>query len=320
MVDDRAGLVYPVPVMLTRMFVIAMVCAALLAGCSRAEYPATPAGALVKSLAMADIPAGEFRMGDVTGNGDPDELPVHTVSIRAFRLAKTELTVAEFRRFSDATGYQTDAERNANGRFGCIALDADPIKSVYVSGLSWRNPGFVQSERQPVVCVSYADVQAFIVWLNRETGPRYRLPTEAEWEYAARAGSGTTFVWGDDPQAACRYANAADNTPGPGGETWSQKIDCVDGFFHTAPVGMFKPNALGLYDMAGNAWEWTADCYQPTYAGAPTDGSAWSTPECPKRSIRGSAWPYPAGFLRVANRGGSNAELRANDRGFRLAE
>jgi len=285
-----------------------------------AVSPAPPARQVAESLDMVAIPGGSYRMGDVTGDGDPDEQPVHPVSLRPFSLGRYEVTVEQFALFVAATGYQTDAERNANGKSGCIALGAEPIKSTYRAGLNWRTPGFAQTGQEPVVCLSWSDTQSFIDWLNEATGHRFRLPTEAEWEYAARAGTTARYVWGDDVDDACTNANGADNTPGPDGERWGQKLNCTDGFFHTAPVGSFAPNAIGLHDMAGNVWEWTQDCYEPSYAEAPADGSAHVSPDCAKRSIRGSAWPYPAGFLRVANRGGSNSELRANDRGFRLAE
>lgn len=306
--------------MTSRALVALSSMAALGVACTMAGPSTQSARQVADSLDMVAIPGGNFRMGDVTGDGDPDEQPVHAVGVRSFTLGRYEVTVAQFAPFAGATGYQTDAERNTNGKSGCIALGAEPIKSIYREGLSWRNPGFAQADREPVVCLSWNDTQAFIGWLNQSTGRRFRLPTEAEWEFAARAGTATRYVWGDDVGAACRNGNGADNTPGPDGERWGQKINCTDGYFHTAPVGSFAANALGLHDMAGNVWEWTPDCYQPSYTDAPADGSARVSPECAKRSIRGSAWPYPAGFLRVANRGGSNGELRANDRGFRLAE
>ncbi len=306
--------------MTRRALLLAPCIAALVAGCGVVPASAPPARQEVASLDMVAIPGGSFRMGDVTGDGDPDERPVHPVSIRPFALGRYEVTVAQFSLFAVATGYRTDAERNANGKSGCIALGAEPIKSTYREGLSWRAPGFAQAEREPVVCLSWSDTQAFIGWLNGATGRRFRLPTEAEWEYAARAGTATRYVWGDDLADACRNANGADDTPGPDGERWDQRLNCSDGYYHSAPVGSFAPNAFSLQDMAGNVWEWTQDCYLPSYADAPANGSARVTTDCAKRSIRGSAWPYPAGFLRVANRGGSNGELRANDRGFRLAE
>jgi formylglycine-generating enzyme required for sulfatase activity len=276
-----------------------------------ATAPATPA--------LRPIPAGTYLMGDASAGGSADEQPAHTVHIEAFELGTYEVTVGEYRRFTEAAGYRTDAEKNSGGRAGCAILDVGVAMPAYREGTSWRSPGFAQTEEHPVVCLSYADVEAYIDWLKRESGQAWRLPTEAEWEYAARAGSTTAFPWGDSATDACRYANGADLTPTPNGASWPLKLDCSDGAIYTAPVGHYAANPWGLHDMIGNAWEWTADCYAPGYTQAPDDGSAVTLPACPKRSIRGGGWPYPASFLRVTNRGGSAATLRANDRGFRLA-
>jgi formylglycine-generating enzyme required for sulfatase activity len=281
---------------------------------------AAPADRVIRELVMVPIPGGSFLMGDVTHDGERDELPVRRVTLNAFRLSRFETTVGEFRAFADATGYRSDAERNANGRQGCVTLEAGVAGPGYRPGASWREPGFPQSDRHPVVCVSFADAQAFISWLNEATHRRFRLPTESEWERAARAGTQTTYPWGADPGAACAYANGADETPGPAGQRWPQRLPCADGYFNTAPVGSFRANRFGLHDMIGNAWEWVADCYRDSLDGAPSDGSAVLFEGCSRRAVRGGAWPYPAQWLRSANRGGSNAELRANDRGFRLAE
>jgi formylglycine-generating enzyme required for sulfatase activity len=274
---------------------------------------------LLALLHLVPIPAGAFAMGDLAGEGGGDELPIRRVVVPAFALTETEVTVAQFRIFADATGYRTDAERDAGGREGCAVLDVGEASPVYRAGMSWREPGYTQSEAHPVVCLSYADVAAFVDWLAQATHRPFRLPTEAEWEYAARAGSTTRFPWGDEAAEACRYANGADLTPGDGGKAWPLHVDCSDGHAHAAPVGAYAPNAFGVRDMIGNVWEWTADCYHPDFSGAPADASAWVEPGCAKRTIRGGGWPYPASFLRSANRGGSNAGLRANDRGFRVA-
>jgi len=283
----------------------------LLPGESAPHSPAPPV--------TVAIPAGEFLMGDATGAGGADEQPVHRVRVAAFELSAYEVTVGEFRRFVDATGYRTDAEQNANGRQGCAILDVGEAVPVYRTGTSWRDPGFAQTERHPVVCLSFADVQAYVAWLARATGENWRLPTESEWEYAARAGATGTFPWGEEVNDACRFANGADLTPGDDGRHWPLHLPCSDGQAHAAPVGQYAPNAWGLFDVIGNAWEWTADCYGPDFTRTPTDGSAFQASGCPKRVIRGGAWPYPASFLRIANRGGSPIAIRANDRGFRLA-
>lgn len=292
---------------------------AALASCATPPAgPAAPGDRILAGTVMVALPGGAFEMGQAAGGG-ADERPVHRVHIPPFRLAETEVTVGQYRLFVEATGFQTDAERNAAGKPGCAVLDVGLASPTYRAGTSWRSPGFEQSEQHPVVCLSYADVQAFVEWLNAATGQAFRLPTESEWEYAARAGSADDFPWGINANDGCAFANGADETPDALGHTWPLRLDCRDGFAHAAPVGSFRPNAFGLRDMIGNAWEWTADCYHGNYAGAPTDGRAWVEPGCAKRSIRGGGWPYPASFLRSANRGGSSATLRANDRGFRLA-
>ena len=269
---------------------------------------------------MITLPAGDFLMGDITATGAADERPVHRVRVASFELAAVEVTVGEYRRFADATGYRTDAERDANGKQGCAILDVGMAVPAYRPGTSWRDPGFPQTDNHPVVCLSFADVDAYIAWLVRVTGEPWRLPSEAEWEYAARAGATATYPWGESDSDTCRFANGADLTPGADGRRWPMQLDCSDGNAHTAPVGQYAPNAWGFYDMIGNAWEWTADCYRPDFTQAPTDGTAFVAANCPKHTIRGGAWPYPAGFLRVTNRGGSPVNLRANDRGFRRAK
>ena len=184
---------------------------------------------------MVSIPGGTFRMGDLSGEGLDDEKPVHSVTVPAFRLGKYEVTVGQFRLFVETTGYRTDAERNADVEVferwiesmpdsyrtnlerltereaGCFIYIGDDMG--WKPGRSWRNPGYPIDDNQPVVCVSWNDVQAFIAWLTAQTGESYRLPSEAEWEYAARAVSTTKYHFGNDESQLCRYANHADNNP-----------------------------------------------------------------------------------------------------------
>ena len=155
---------------------------------SQAELERKRQAALMRELVgdMVSIPGGTFRMGDLNGGGDDDEKPVHSVTVSAFMLGKYEVTVGQFRRFVEATEYRTDAERNAGGKDGCRIYTGDGWSWTW--GRSWRSPGYAIDDKQPVVCVSWNDAQAFIAWLTEQTGESYRLPTEAEWEYAARAG------------------------------------------------------------------------------------------------------------------------------------
>ncbi len=271
---------------------------------------------------MVVIPAGEFTMGSPASEAGRgvDEGPPRQVSIALYALGRNEVTVAEFRRFADESGYRTEAERDARAQ-GCSGfIYADPLAAGPASQpvTSWRSPGLAQADSHPVLCVSWNDARAYAQWLSKKTGKRYRLPTESEWEYAARAGSVTARYWGDDPVQACRFANVADQSRF---QTWSfgQKHECTDGHYFTAPAGGYSPNRFGLYDMLGNAWEWTADCWNPSYAGAPADGSAWLAGDCAQRVCRGGSWSTVPRFARSATRYKNTADHRDNLTGFRLA-
>ena len=272
---------------------------------------------------MVVVPAGEFTMGSPASEAERggDEGPQRQVSIaQPFALGRSEVTVAEFRRFADESGYRTEAERDARAQ-GCSGfIYANPLAAGPASQAvtSWRSPGLTQAESHPVLCVSWNDARAYAQWLSKKTGKRYRLPAEAEWEYAARAGSVTARYWGDDPVQACRFANVADQSRF---QTWGfgQKHECTDGHYFTAPAGGYAPNRFGLYDMLGNAWEWTEDCWNASYAGAPLDGAAWLTGDCAQRVSRGGSWSTVPRFARSAARNKSSADSRDNLTGFRLA-
>lgn len=219
---------------------------------------------------MVTIPAGRFRMGNPPGVVE-DEHPQHDVTVRGFRLGRFEVTAAQFAEFAKATGRSAEASGEA---------------------------------AYPAVNVSWDDAQAFIQWLNAVSGERYRLPTEAEWEYAARAGSISTYPWGD--------AFDATQLNGTG-------LHGRDRWLETAPVGQFAPNAFGLYDMLGNVWEWTQDCYRPDYEGAPVDGGARAEEPGCGRVLRGGSWSDRAEWLRPATRNWFDAGDRFDYVGFRLA-
>ena len=259
---------------------------------------------------MVYIPTGSFRMGDIQGGGDSDEKPVHRVSVKAFLMSATEVTVGQFRTFVKASGYKTEAEQEDRG---CRTYENGSWD--LRSGKNWRNPGFKQSAKEPVVCLSWNDTQRYIKWLSEKTGERYRLPSEAEWEYAARAGSETKYFFGNSTSDLCRSANGA------AAETdfsWRNK-DCRDGYKRTAPAASFTANAFGLYDMHGNVREWTQDCWNGSYKGAPSDGTAWLSGECGRRVLRGGSWRGNPYVLRSANRNWSTSGNRFNGFGFRLA-
>jgi formylglycine-generating enzyme required for sulfatase activity len=268
---------------------------------------------------MVAIPAGEFSMGSPAseeGRGK-DEGPQHQVRIgKAFALGRKELTVGEFGRFVQASGYRTSAEKDAGK--GCYAWDKSDGKWDWRAGRKWSEPGYAQGEQQPVACVSWDDARAYVQWLAKETGQGYRLPSEAEWEYAARAGGKTARPWGDNPKDACSHANVADNTTYEG-TSWELKHDCSDGYWFPAPVASYQANRFGLYDMIGNVWEWVQDCYQDSYTGAPADGSAREGGKCEARVLRGGSWDGKPQYARSAFRFGDAPANRFNVSGFRLA-
>ena len=363
---------------------------------------------------MVVVPAGSYRMGsppDEEGRDD-SEGPMHRVTIsKPIAVGRYEVTRGEYSRFLEETGY---AEGGA-----CLTIEEGEIKED--SGRGWRNPGYAQSDGHPVVCVSWEDAQAYARWLSRKTGKRYRLLSESEWEYAARAGTSTVAYWGDDPVDACTYENSLDAVTmfqviqklnehfGSmqwikewGSERWQRWISnqdaglqtvlgtvylflkpkdaalvtldlyyqrnparqpkrklpsskppsmeeflsstkgrlCRDGHADTSSVGSFSANGFGLHDMLGNVSEWTLDCWNESYRGAPRDGSVWESAgfeldaaglmrpsresgECPWRVFRGGSWGFfgfsTSGMLRSASRGGFPADVRNIYLGFRVA-
>lgn len=171
--------------------------------------------------------------------------------------------------------------------------------------------------RRPVINVSWKEARSYAEWLSRETGEDYRLPSEAEWEYVARAGTETARYWGETDAAQCRHANGADAAAVQEYPDWVT-ASCSDGYSQTAPVGSFQPNAFGLYDVLGNVWEWTLDCWNQRYSGAPADGSAWESGDCTDRVSRGGGWMNAPGDLRSAMRSRTPLETRHSNAGFRV--
>lgn len=261
---------------------------------------------------MAVVPAGHFTMGSsaseqswaashgATRQSVSDESPQHAVALRSFALGKYDVTRGEYAAFVRETGYPAGD--------GCY--ETGNPNAIKHAGASWQNPGFSQTDRDPVVCVSWQDAKAYVSWLNSKArrpqstsgdGP-YRLPSESEWEYAARAGTTTRFWWGDDDSTAPDHAWYKDNAGG-----------------RTHPVGLKPANAFGLYDVTGNVWQWTEDCYADTHADAPVDGSARETGTACLRVDRGGSWFYPAWLLRSATRERNPAGYRDAVMGFRVA-
>ena len=260
---------------------------------------------------MVVVPGGSFQMGDGGPQARADEAPVHIVTIRSFAAGKTEVTHAEYAAFAKATSRDTPggctSDRDRDGRW------ADTPDA------TWIDPGFPVTDKHPVTCVTWADATAYAEWLSMRTGKRYRLLSEAEWEYADRAGSGMQFWWGDDSDMMCAFANGPDQSVVRAFPRW-KGANCDDGQTFLAPVGTYKPNKFGLYDMAGNAWEWTADCYARGYDSQPRDGSAYVVEGCPRRALKGGSWVYGLPDLRSAQRNGlPRPEQRGADIGFRVA-
>ena len=241
---------------------------------------------------MVVVREGRFRMGSTAGHDD--ELPVHEVTIaRQFAVGVNEVTRGEFARFVSATGRSMG---NA-----CWTYEGGEWKER--SGRHWRSPGFSQTDSHPVVCVSWSDAKAYVRWLSRETGEAYRLLSEAEWEYVARAGTTTAYWWGNGIGRS--RANCGDG--------------CGDSYRYTAPVGSFSANPFGLYDMHGNVWEWVEDCWNGSYRGAPSDGSAWTSGDCARRVLRGGSWHFSPRGLRSAIRFRYSTGNRDSHAGFRVA-
>ncbi len=264
--------------------------------------------------ALVVIGAGEFWMGSPEGEEgrDSDERR-HRVRIeRAFALGQNEVTVREFRRFVEATGYRTEAERDVSEK-GCYTYDAKDNRWDWRAGFSWRKPGYEQTDDHPVVCVSWNDANQYLGWLTKETGRNYRLPSEAEWEYAARAGTTEARYWRDGGDAsACGYANVANKEHG-----WSEAFPCSDGYEFTAPVGSFQPNAWKLYDMLGNVWEWTCSAYAKEYDGSESRCADQETSG--PLAVRGGSWLNGPAWVRSANRDWGDPTYRDGLQGFRLA-
>ena len=223
----------------------------------------------------------------------PAEAPLHPVTIRRpFAIGIYDVTRAEFAAFAKATGFASDPK------------------------CDWRSPTvrgqpINQSESDPVVCVSWGDAKAYAAWLSSKTRHSYRLPSEAEWEYAARAGSTAARPWG--PTLTRDKANyGADPCCGPTAEG-------ADKWLYTSPVGAFPPNAFGLADMIGNVWQWVQDCGSEDYRGAPADGSARTDGDCTTRVARGGAWFQGPESARSAARAADSADFRIGDIGFRVA-
>jgi formylglycine-generating enzyme required for sulfatase activity len=268
---------------------------------------------------MVTIPAGTFVMGSPESDrdSDPMERPVVKVTIRSFALGRFPVTRGEYAAFVRDTRRSVDKGCSWTAR----AKDQPDASS------SWEDTGFPQSRRSPAVCVTWSDVNAYIQWLRKKTGKPYRLPSEAEWEYAARAGSVTAFPWGN--KASHDFANY-------GSEDWGPLASGRDRWLYTSPVGSFPPNRFGLFDMHGNVLEYVADCFSSDYTRLPRDGSPFLVSEkmssnpikelngrdsCSMHMLRGGDWGDPGSMIRSAARnfGPPPPSERSGGVGFRVA-
>jgi formylglycine-generating enzyme required for sulfatase activity len=255
------------------------------------------------------VEGGCFSMGDASGEGFEDEGPPHEACVSSFYMARHEVTVRQFAAFARATGYKTLAERKG----GCTGWNGKEFRRQ--KNLCWSSPGFPQDDSHPVTCVSHKDAEAFAAWLSRGSSHRFRLPTEAEWEFAATSrGKARGCSWGSGPPAG----NVADESLAPVFPTWERWSGYDDGHRFTAPVGSYPPNELGIHDLTGNVWEWCGDWYDAEHyahcrrqdPGGPASGE--------DRSLRGGSWFFGPGTWRVTYRYRLDPAERYDDDGFRL--
>jgi formylglycine-generating enzyme required for sulfatase activity len=259
---------------------------------------------------LVSVPGGNFTMGAAAdeAGGTDTERPQADISVPAFAIGRTEVRRRDYAAFVAATGY-----RSNDNCWGETSKGND-----FVKGNDWESPGFSQGDDDPVVCITAADAEAYTKWLSKTTGLSYRLPSEAEWEYAARAGARGAYYWGDKVADYCRYGNIADVAATQTYHGWSV-VECDDGFVYTAPVASFEPNAFGLYDMLGNVKEWVADCWNDSLKGIGQSAKARRSGNCQMRVVRSSAWNGPPEIGRLAYREKNNVPTAYYNYGFRVA-
>ena len=273
---------------------------------------------------MMVIPAGSFMMGALADEPGsfPEEKPQRRVSIRKFAAGRFDVTKGEWTAFVSATNRPTAQ--------GC---DYSGLEKAQEAAASWRHLGFKQDDNHPVVCVTWADTQDYLSWVSKKSGHKYRLPTEAEWEYAARAGRATAYPWG---------SSASHENANYGADKCCSGLALGhDQWVNTSPVGSFPPNAFGLHDMNGNVLQWVQDCFASSYSGLATDGTAYETDtelkmtgeladmsgthSCAYRVLRGGNWGDPPAQIRSAFRnfapppGATLQAYRTSGGGFRVA-
>lgn len=313
---ERRTWIQGVPLLLGALMVFAPTVATCAEHDKRAPPPKSVPSTGVREPKMVTLETGCFEMGSPSNEpGRGNDERQHRVCVESFAMSTHEVSVDEFGRFVESSGYATGAEQNAGGKSGCYGGNDDARD--WRPKRNWRAPGFEHDEHHPVVCVSFNDAAAYAAWLAKETGRHYRLPTEAEWEYAARAGTTSARFWGDNADAACAHANVADDAARARYSNWTVH-DCSDGWVHTAPVGQFAATSTGLHDMLGNVWEWTCSAYDKTYYGGEKECAASGSGDL--WVVRGGSWLNGPHRLRSADRDRASPQFRSVNQGFRLAE
>ena len=262
---------------------------------------------------LVAIKAGQFTMGS---NKWKSTSPEHIVAVKAFKMGKYEVTVKEFGQFINATGYRAPRQ--------CIQMAGNPWFASMAG--SWNANTLSHSRFEPVTCIGPKDADAYIQWMAKETGKKYRLPTEAEWEYAHRAGSTRKYPFGNNEGLACRYGNIADRSAeaafkrdydGLESKTHVGVAPCDDKADYASIVGMYQPNAFGLHDTLGNISEFVQDCMNANHDGAPVDGSAVRDAKCESRVVRGGNWHWEG--WAAYRRAGQGSDFVGTLEGFRVA-
>lgn len=287
----------------------------LLAGPALAADPMAPFRDCPDCPEMQRIPAGAFVMGTPGAVADADHRaesqPLVVRIGRPFALGRTEVTEREFRVFLADSGHEQKGD--------CVRWDTEQGRFTTSRPPATREADDGPDDR-PASCLSWHDARAYVQWLSKKTGKPYRLPSEAEWEYAARAGSTAPWPWGDQAGDGCDFANTYDVT---GAEQYAlgwEAVRCRDGYADAAPVAALRPNAFGLYDLIGNVAEWVDDCYTDSYVGRPRDGRAWFwNGGCHRHVVRGGSWASPPSETRSASRTPAEATLRTQTIGMRVA-
>jgi sulfatase modifying factor 1 len=272
---------------------------------------------------MVTIPAGTATLGsaDTEAYRSPDEGPQRTFTIRKpFRVSRYEVTRGQYETFVRET------HREAGGN--CLTDRRKRGNWVYDASTTYRDPGFAQGDDHPVACVSWDDARAYVAWLNSKTDGRYRLITEVEWEYVARAGASTVYPWGDAPGDGCPFANGFDQKTlkaysgiDTSGHKAFDPLPCDDGWLNTAPVGSKAKNRFGVHDLIGNVSEWVEDCNTASHADLDESGAPRVSPDpCGKRVAKGGSWGTLAHNLRTADRFPYPPSHRDDSIGIRLAQ